>query len=84
MIKDLIKQFFCSHNDISIETSTEIRAGLSGIFIVKTFIKCNKCKKAFTQHPNANCCYVQHLHSEILKEEYLTISSRYIQQGLQK
>lgn len=63
-----IKQFFCEHYDI---TTTTESSSPEHIFIVKTTIQCNICKKTFTQHPNATCCYVQHLHSKILTDYWL-------------
>lgn len=67
-MKDFFKQLFCRH--IGIETTTKTLS-TEPMFIVSTLIQCINCKKTFAQHPNANCCYVQHLHSEIMRDFYI-------------
>lgn len=62
-----IKQLFCSHDSITVNTEMYSK----GLMIVKTSIQCQKCKKSFAQHPNENCCYVRHIHAEILKEQFI-------------
>jgi hypothetical protein len=67
-MKKLIKQLFCRHT--SIETKTESSTP-EHIFIVKSIIQCRDCEKTFAQHPHANCCHVNHLHSQILYEYWV-------------
>ncbi len=66
MIKRL-KQLICLHE---IETKTESWSP-AHIFIVKTLIYCIKCEKTFSQHPGANCCYVQHIQNQLMQEYWL-------------
>jgi hypothetical protein len=42
-----------------------------GLIIAKSIIECMKCHKTFPQHPSAQCCYVMHIHAEILKEQFI-------------
>lgn len=63
----LIKQYLCNHPDIIIKTETSV----DGLIISKTLIQCNTCKKSFAQHPNQICCYVQHIHNNILYEKFI-------------
>lgn len=63
----LIKQWFCHHNDITTSTETSV----DRLIICKTLIKCNKCEKTFPQHPHAQCCYVMHMHAEILRDKFI-------------
>jgi hypothetical protein len=63
----LIKQWLCRHSDII----TQTEASLDSLLIVKTLIKCRKCDKSFPQHPHAQCCYVMHIHSQILQEKFI-------------
>lgn len=67
-MRKLIKQFLCSHQSISTETKSW---SPENVFIVSSIIKCSDCGKTFLQHPNQSCCYVQHVHSEILKDYWL-------------
>jgi len=64
MIKKLIKQLLCSHQGIVIETQVSYGA----LFIVRTTIKCSYCDKSFKLHPNRQCCYVDHMHYEVIQE----------------
>lgn len=66
-LKETIKQFFCSHKGI--DTTTEVRS--IEPLIISSLIQCHDCKKTFAQHPNAQCCYVLHLHGEILREQFI-------------
>ena len=65
MIK-IIKQFFCFHEGIC--TTTKVHS-TTPLLIVSTLIQCTRCEKTFAQHPNAQCCYVQHLHGEMIREQ---------------
>lgn len=62
-----IKQFFCRHESIFI--NTEISS--DSLIIVKTIIECTQCNKTFHNHPHHRCCYVEHIHSEIIKEKFI-------------
>jgi hypothetical protein len=66
MIK-LIKQWLCSHNSIKTTTNSKID---SFHIVVETIIKCHDCNKIFENDPRASCCYVMHIHAEILREHY--------------
>jgi hypothetical protein len=66
MIK-FFKQLFCSHRTINIKTESDIK---SSLLIVMSHITCAYCEKAFPSHPNAECCYVRHLHSSIIYEKF--------------
>lgn len=62
----LIKQWLCAHDEITTQTETSV----DSLIISKTLIQCNKCEKSFPQHPHASqCCYVQHIHANILQEK---------------
>lgn len=63
----LIKQLLCAHNHITTSTETSV----DSLIISKTLIQCNKCKKSFPQHPHAQCCYVQHIHANLLHEKFI-------------
>jgi hypothetical protein len=60
-----LKQLFCFHNSISTTTETSSE----GLIISKSIIECERCHKTFAQHPRAQCCYVMHLHGEILRDQ---------------
>ena len=64
----LLKQFFCDHK--SIVTSTESKP-LDHGFMVATQIKCEKCGKNFPYNPNSNCCHVQHIHAELMRDYWI-------------
>jgi len=64
----LIKQYFCRHADITTKTESW---SPDHCFIVKSLIQCNSCKKTFPQHPNAKCCHVEHIHSQLLFEYWM-------------
>jgi hypothetical protein len=81
MLKILIKQFFCRHEKIEVITESY---SPENIFIVKSIIKCDSCGKTFAQHPNAACCYINHIHTEIIKEYWLTNLSRRVQLNKQE
>jgi hypothetical protein len=83
----IIKKLLCKHPSIGITTE----ASFDKLYIVKSVIKCADCEKTFPIHPHANCCYVQHLHGEILREQYfkvlgvkMTQSGMYQQTSLQE
>jgi len=63
-MKKIFKQYFYEHE---IETITESYSP-EHMFIVKSIIQCKKCEKTFDQNPHSQCCYVQHVHSEILRD----------------
>jgi len=63
-----LKQFFCVHP--SITTTTESTSP-EHIFIVKSLIQCDRCKKTFPQHPHAECCHVKHIHSQLMMEYWI-------------
>lgn len=63
----LIKQLLCAHNEITTQTETTV----DGLIISRTCIQCSNCKKSFPQHPHAQCCYVQHIHANILQEKFI-------------
>lgn len=63
-----IKQYFCTHNSISIRSETGLVAVDNGYFFVKTIVTCANCKKSFQQHPHEKCCYVMHIQYEMIKE----------------
>jgi len=63
-----LKRYFCQH--LGINTITEMNHG-QGLIIAKTKIYCQDCNKSFEQHPMSQCCYVQHIHAEILKEQFM-------------
>jgi hypothetical protein len=67
-MKKFFKQLFCRHEGI--ETITESNSP-DKLFIVKSSIKCKTCEKVFDLHPNSPCCYVQHIHSQILLEHWV-------------
>lgn len=67
VIKTLIKQWMCRHERICTTTESYFDKPL---FMVKSIIKCDNCEKTFPMHPNAKCCHVQHLHSELMREEF--------------
>lgn len=67
-MKKLIKKFFCTHPDIEIKTESY---STEHMFIIKCLIQCKKCEKTFTQHPNQNCCYVQRITHEILRDYWI-------------
>ncbi len=67
MIK-IIKQWLCRHE--CIETKTE-SSSPEHVFIIKTIIQCMRCDKTFAQHPNAICCYVQHVQSNIMQDYWI-------------
>lgn len=67
-IVKLIKQFLCNHEDITTTTETNLE---SPILIVRSLIQCSQCKKTFAQHPNAQCCYIYHIHHEIMQEKII-------------
>lgn len=64
----IIKQYFCRHESIHISTDMNTE---NSFIIARTLIQCADCKKSFPQHPNAQCCYVMHIHSQILQEQYM-------------
>ncbi len=68
MLGRIIKQYLCDHK--CIDTVTEVKTDAS-LLIVKSRIICADCMKVFPQHPNAQCCYVHHLHGEIIKEKMI-------------
>ncbi len=37
---------------------------------IESLIRCDDCKKSFTQHPRQECCFVKHIHSQILFERF--------------
>ncbi len=63
IMKIFFKKLFCHHRDIEIKTESYSPESL---FIVKSIIQCKSCEKTFAQHPNQKCCYVQHIHSQIM------------------
>jgi hypothetical protein len=70
MIIKLIKQLFCEH-DISINTEADINKSFTSLFWVKSSIKCNKCEKTFPIPAGYNCCYINHLHQEIIRDQII-------------
>lgn len=77
-MKIFLKQFFCRHEDI--ETITESYSP-EHMFIVKSKIQCKKCEKTFDQNPRSQCCYVQHVHSEILRNYWIEKIKKSTQNG---
>lgn len=67
-MKKFIKQLICRHNEITIKTESYSPGHL---FIVKSLIQCSSCEKTFTHHPNHQCCYVMHIHAEIIKDHWI-------------
>jgi hypothetical protein len=67
-MKTFFKQLLCKH--IGINTVTEMNTG-NGIIIAKSRIYCQECNKSFPQHPNADCCYVKHIHAGLLHEQFI-------------
>jgi hypothetical protein len=66
-IKTSIKQLYCKHSiEIITESSLE-----EHVFIAKSIIKCKKCEKTFTQNQIGDCCYVKHIHSQMLYEHFI-------------
>jgi len=68
-MKNFLKQLFCNH-DIVVKTESH---SPEHVFIVKSIIECTKCQKTFAQHPNAQCCYVLHIHSKIMQDHWINI-----------
>lgn len=64
--KRLFKQLTCEH---SILTTTKVISE-EPLFIVSSLIQCEKCEKSFPYLPGRPCCYVQHIHSEIMKDKF--------------
>lgn len=67
-ICNIFKQFFCRHEDI--RTTTESYSP-ENCFIVKSLIQCSKCEKTFAQHPNEQCCYIMHIHAEVMRDFWI-------------
>jgi hypothetical protein len=67
-MKKLIKQLFCRHEDITTKTESYTP---DHVFIVKSIIQCNSCEKTFAMHPHAQCCHVQHIHSQIIYDYWV-------------
>lgn len=65
-MKSFVKKIFCHHR--SITTKTEVKS-VEPLFMVSSLIQCSDCGKTFPQHPNANCCYINHLHNEIIQRQ---------------
>lgn len=63
----IIKRWLCRHKSIMIETKTST----DSFIITWTLIQCSDCKKTFPNHPNAKCCYVEHIHSQVLYEQFI-------------
>jgi len=66
-MKKFLKQLFCKHESIYVKTEMS----KDSLLIIKSLIQCENCKKCFTHHPNERCCYVMHLHGEIMKEHFI-------------
>lgn len=66
VIKTLLKQWICVHKNIS--TNTEVNFN-SPIFLIKSVIICDNCKKTFPFHQNALCCHVLHIHADLMLEK---------------
>ena len=64
-MKKFFKQLLCSHSSIVTET---VSSSPETSFMVSSVTMCKSCEKTFPQHPNAICCYVQHMHSQIILE----------------
>lgn len=62
-----IKKLFCGH--VGIEVKTEVLS-TEPLFIIKSSIKCIKCEKTFPIHPNSKCCYVDHMHNQIMADHF--------------
>lgn len=67
-IKNIIKQIFCSHSGTKTTTESSFK---NDMFIVKTLIQCSNCHKTFPQHPNADCCYVKHIHNQLIYDFFI-------------
>ena len=67
-MKKFLKQFLCNHEDITTITKTNLE---SPMIIISSLIQCSKCEKTFAQHPNAQCCYVYHIHHEIMQQKFI-------------
>jgi len=67
-MKNLIKQFLCTHKNIATITETNIE---SPMLIIKTLIQCSQCRKTFIQHPDQLCCYIYHIQHEIMQEQVI-------------
>lgn len=67
-MKKFFKQLVCRHEDILTITKTNLD---SPMLIISSLIQCSKCEKTFAQHPNARCCYVYHLHNEIMQQKFI-------------
>jgi len=67
-MRNRIKQYFCLHEGT--QTTTEVNT-TDSLFMIVTRIMCTKCLKVFAQHPNAECCYVNHLHGETMRHHML-------------
>lgn len=65
-IKIFLKKLFCSHH-YGVSTITEYKCN-DKLFIVKSVIQCKTCKKTFKNHPYSQCCYIQHIHSELCRD----------------
>lgn len=77
MIKEFIKKVLCQHQSIS--TTTEVKDD-DILCIISSLIKCSDCGKTFPQHPNAKCCYISHLHNEIIRDRFALQLQKYKQQ----
>ena len=69
-MRRFIKQFLCRHQNTTTKTEARIENDNS-FFIVSSLIKCADCDKTFPQHPNAQCCYIQHIHAEAMRDHWL-------------
>jgi len=75
----LIKKLLCNHPNISTKTETKLPID-NHLLIVKSIIQCDNCGKTFAQHPRAICCHVQHIHSEIVREQFMQYYNSFKQQ----
>ena len=64
-----LEQFLCRHEEIKVTTETDLN---SSLLIIKSLIQCQQCKKSFPLLNNGiKCCYVEHVHADILKEQFI-------------
>lgn len=64
----MIKKLFCRHENIS--CISEANFTDEQLIIIKTRIECDRCKKTFKEHPKAQCCYVHHIHGQLIRDKY--------------
>jgi hypothetical protein len=65
-IKKFLKQLFCNHDSIYTTTETNTDGPL---FMVKSKIECRDCGKVLPLHPvQERCCYILHVHRDMVHE----------------